>query len=99
MKHAKALSKGAIANALGTACEMKKSEATAVLNALTVLITKEVKSTGKFTLPGVCMVKKRHKTAQKAYKRMAFGKEVMVKARPARSIVKVLVVKALKDSV
>merc|ERR1712072_175275 len=99
MKGAKALSKGAIADALGTACEIKKSEATKVLDALTVLVTKEIKSTGKFTLPGVCMVKTRHKPAQKAGKRMAFGKEVKVKAKPARTIVKAFAVKALKDSV
>merc|ERR1712025_1188762 len=99
MKGASALSKGAIADALGTACEMKKSQASAVLDALAVLITKEVKSTGKFTLPGVCMVKTRYKPAQKAGKRMAFGKEVKVKAKPARTIVKAFAVKALKDSV
>merc|ERR1711862_414795 len=99
MKSAKVLSKGGIADALGTACEIKKSDAMKVLDALSALITKEVKSTGKFTLPGVCMVKTRHKPAQKAGKRMAFGKEVKVKAKPARTIVKAFAVKALKDSV
>merc|ERR1739845_24062 len=99
MKGAKALSKGAIADALGTSCEMKKSGASKVLDALATLVSKEVKSTGKFTIPGVCMVKTRHKPAQKAGKRMAFGKEVVVKAKPARTIVKAFAVKALKDSV
>merc|ERR1712050_159992 len=99
MKGAKALSKGAIAEALGTACEMKKTDASKVLDALADLITKEMKKTGKFTIPGVCMVKTRYKPAQKAGKRMAFGKEVKVKAKPARTIVKAFPVKALKDSV
>merc|ERR1712078_424662 len=99
MKGAKALSKGAIADALGSACEMKKTQASKVLEALTDLVAKEVKSTGKFTIPGVCMVKTRHKAAQKAGKRMAFGKEVTVKAKPARTIVKAFPLKALKDSV
>merc|ERR1739845_67154 len=99
MKGAKALSKGAIADALGTSCEMKKSAASKVLDALATLVGKEMKSTGKFTIPGVCMVKTRHKPAQKAGKRMAFGKEVVVKAKPARTIVKAFAVKALKDSV
>merc|ERR1712187_634151 len=99
MKGAKALSKGAIADALGSACEMKKTDASNVLDALTELVAKEVKSTGKFTIPGVCMVKPRYKPAQKAGKRMAFGKEVKVKAKPARTIVKAFPVKALKDSV
>merc|ERR1711981_725283 len=99
MKGAKALSKGAIADALGTSCEMKKSEASKVLDALATLVGKEMKSTGKFTISGVCMVKTRHKAAQKAGKRMAFGKEVKVKAKPARTIVKAFPLKALKDSV
>merc|ERR1711879_388363 len=99
MKGAKALTKGAIADALGTACEMKKSQASKVMDALAELVGKEMKSTGKFTIPGVCMVKTRHKPAQKAGKRMAFGKEVVVKAKPARTIVKAFAVKALKDSV
>merc|ERR1712217_738728 len=95
MKGAKALSKGAIADALGSSCEMKKSAAGKVLDALSELVAKEVKSTGKFTIPGVCMVKTRNKPAQKAGKRIAFGKEVTVKARPARTIVKAFPVKAL----
>merc|ERR1711883_38684 len=99
MKGAKALSKGAIADALGTACEIKKSEAAAVLDALTVLITKEMKSTGKFTIPGVCMIKTRHKPATKAGKRMAFGQEIRVKAKPARTVVKAFAVSALKKCV
>merc|ERR1719160_575750 len=98
-KGAKALSKGAIADALGASSEMKKSDSSNLLDALATLVTKEMKSTGKFTIPGVCMVKTRHKPAQKAGKRMAFGKEVKVKAKPARTIVKAFAVKALKDCV
>merc|ERR1719265_316461 len=99
MKGAKSLSKGAIADALATACEAKKSEMGRVLDALAELATKETKSTGKFTIPGVCMVKTRHKPATKAGKRMAFGKEVKVKAKPARTVVKAFAPKALKDCV
>merc|ERR550525_288387 len=99
MKVVKAMSKGGVAEAVANACDIKKAEATAVLGALAELITKEVKGTGKFPLPGVCMIKKRHKPAQKAGKRMAFGKEVKVKAKPARTIVKAFPVAALKQSV
>merc|ERR1712217_765987 len=99
MKGVKAMSKGAVAEAVATKCEMKKSQATAVLDALCELITKEVVGTGKFTLPGVCMIKKRSKPAQKAGTRMAFGKMVKTKAKPARNIVKAFPVAALKQSV
>lgn len=45
------------------------------------------------------MVKTRIRPARKAGKSMAFGKEVHVKARPAKTVVKAYCVKALKDSI
>merc|ERR1711972_770143 len=95
----KAMSKGAIADALATGCELKKSVTSKVLDVLADVATKEVKKTGKFTIPGLCMLKLRTKPATKAGKREVFGKVVMVKAKPARKIVKALPVKALKDSI
>merc|ERR1719146_301990 len=95
----KAMPKSAIADALGAACEKKRAEMSKVLDALAELATKEVKGTGKFTIPGVVMIKKRHKPARKAGKRMAFGKEVKVKAKAAHSVVKCFAVKALKECV
>merc|ERR1719352_814603 len=98
-KGVKSMPKGAIADALATACEAKKSDMAKVLEALAELATKETKRTGKFTIPGVCMVKTKHKPATKAGKRMAFGKEVKCKAKPARTVVKCFAVKALKSCV
>merc|ERR1719335_312650 len=98
-KTAKALSKGAVAAVVAEKCEMKKSEASNVLNVLTELVTMEVSKTGKFVLPGVCMIKTRVKPATKAGKRIAFGKEFIVKAKPARTIVKCFPVAALKNSI
>merc|ERR1719148_569490 len=45
------------------------------------------------------MTKTRVKPARKAGKRMAFGKEVMVKAQPAKTVVKAFPVSALKKSI
>merc|ERR1711988_1692867 len=98
MKGAKAMTKGAVAEAVAEKCEMKKSEASNVLNVLSELITKQVGSAGKFVLPGVCMIKTRVKPATKAGKRIAFGKEMVVKAKPAGTIVKCYPVAALKKS-
>merc|ERR1711948_150852 len=96
---AKSMTKGAIAEALATECELKKSVCMKVLNSLTDVATKEVGSTGVFSLPGLCRLKTRVKPATKAGKREVFGKVVMVKARPARKIVKAYPVAALKNSI
>merc|ERR1712070_691445 len=94
-----AMSKGGIADALAAACETKKADMTKALDALVEVIHKEVKSTGKFKIPGVCMIKTRHKPATKAGKRIAFGKEIKVKAKPARTVVKAFAVAAIKQAV
>merc|ERR1719437_170091 len=95
---AKAMSKGAIAEALATSCELKKSVCSGVINSLAELATKEVSKTGVFYLPGLCRLKTRTKPATKAGKREIFGKMCVVKANPARKIVKAFPAKAIKDS-
>merc|ERR1711860_212012 len=98
MKGATAMSKGALAQALSDATEIKKSECAKALNSLAEIGSKEVKGAGKFVLPGLCMIKTRLKPATKAGKREVFGKVVMVKAKPARTIVKAFPVSALKKA-
>merc|ERR1712133_157936 len=98
MKSVKAMPKSGIADFIATAAEIKKSQASKALAALGDMGSKEVKK-GKFVIPGVCMVKTRLKPATKAGKREVFGKVVMVKAKPARTIVKAFPVAALKNSV
>merc|ERR1712228_693391 len=95
----KAMTKGAIAEALATECELKKSVCAKMIGSLAEIASKEVSSTGVFTLPGLCKIKTRTKPATKAGEREVFGKVVMVKAKPARKVVKAFPVKALKDSV
>merc|ERR1711862_221061 len=70
-----------------------------VIGSLAEIASQEVSKSGIFTLPGLCRIKTRTKPATKAGKREVFGKVVMVKAKPARKIVKAYPVKALKDSV
>merc|ERR1711983_706611 len=90
------LSKSGIAEALAEATELKKSDCMKVLTSMAEVAAKEVKGTGKFTLPGLCMVKTRLKPATKAGKREIFGKMQMVKAKPARTVVKAFPVSVLK---
>merc|ERR1711972_1241514 len=55
------------------------------------------KKNGKFVIPGVVTIKTRQKKATKPGKREIFGKVIMVKAKPAKTIVKAFPAKALKD--
>merc|ERR1719447_2733999 len=98
MKGVKAMPKSGIADFIAQSAEIKRSQASKALAALGELASKEVKK-GKFVIPGVCMVKTRLKPATKAGKREVFGKVVMVKAKPARTIVKAFPVAALKSAV
>merc|ERR1740121_2099942 len=102
MKKAKAviaMSKSGIAAALAEKAEQKPAVGKKFMEILTEVATQEVKKNGKFTLPGLCMLKTRTKPATKAGKREIFGKVVVVKAKPARKIVKAYPVKALKTSI
>merc|ERR1712157_479459 len=88
--------KAALAEALAEGTELKKSECLKVLTSLAEVVTKEVKKTGKVTIPGVAMIKTRVKPATKAGKREMFGKVVVVKAKPAKTVVKAFAAAALK---
>merc|ERR1712173_505696 len=94
----KAMTKGALADALATGTEVKKSQCTKLLDSLAKIATAEVKKAGLFTVPGLCRIKTRTKPT-KAGKREIFGKMQIVKAKPARTIVKAFPVSALKNSI
>merc|ERR1711957_140525 len=93
------LSKGGLADALASASDLKKSECSKVLDALAELGAKQVKGVGKFVIPGLVMIKTRRKPATKAGKRMMFGKEMKVAAKPAKTVVKGFCVAALKKAI
>merc|ERR1712187_995769 len=95
----KVMTKGGLAEVLAADNELKKSQCVKILDTLAAVATKEVKSAGKFTLPGLFMIKTRLKPARKAGVSMAFGKEIRVKAAPAKTIVKAYCVSALKKSI
>ena len=73
MKAARAAPKGEIASQLAESAGLKKSEVMQLLDALADIGTKELKKAGKFTLPGLVMIKTRKKKATKGGKRMMFG--------------------------
>ena len=96
---AKAMTKGALAEALASEHGLKRSQCVQIVDSLAAIAAKEVKSVGKFVVPGLCMIKTRVKPATKAGKREMFGKTVVVKAKPAKTVVKAFPVAALKKSI
>merc|ERR1711862_267074 len=70
-----ALTKGGIAQALSAASEMKKTECSKILDALGEIGAAQIKSAGKFVIPGLVMIKTKKKPAIKAGKKIMFGKE------------------------
>merc|ERR1712228_1143596 len=96
---AKAMSQGALTAALATATGLKAADCRKALASLAAVGTKEVKSAGKFTVPGLAMLKVKTKPATKAGKREMFGNVVIVKAKPAKKVVKAFAVAAMKKSV
>merc|ERR1712039_107297 len=95
----KAMTKGALIKAIVGEFDIKPKQASKVISTLAGIATKEMSTLGQFTLPGLCRIKSRNKPATKATERTMFGKTVLVKARPARTIVKAFPVAALKRSV
>merc|ERR1712232_1433970 len=93
----KAMTKGALAESLAGTCELKKSQAAKVIDALAGVAATELKKNSVFTVPGLCRVKTRVKPATKAGKREMFGKVTIVKAKPAKTVVKAFAVAALKN--
>ena len=94
----KSITKTAIADEIAAKTELKRKQCIAMLQCLSELATREVKKTGKFTIPGVAMLKTRRKPATKAGKREMFGEVKMVKAKSAKTIVKAFPVAAIKNA-
>merc|ERR1712217_1000847 len=80
----KSMTKTAIAQQLAETHELKRSVATKIIDDLAEIGTKEVSTTGKFTIPGLVMLKPRKKPATKACTKEIFGKMQTIKAKPAK---------------
>ena len=97
--NSKVMTKGALVKTLAEQHEMKTKACSGLLESLATLATTEVKKNGIFTIPGLCRIKTRVKPATKAGKRVMFGQEMTVKAKPARTVVKAFAVAALKAQI
>merc|ERR1712124_92300 len=90
------MTKGALLAAIAEACEVKRSVAATALSTLASIGTEETKKNGKFVIPGLVAIKTRKKPATKAGKKMMFGQEVLVRAKPAKTVVRAFAASALK---
>merc|ERR1711943_77399 len=95
----KAMNMTDISKTIAEQTELKPKSVKAVFGALVEIANAEVKKTEKFAIPHLATLKLKHKPARKAGKKMMFGKEVKVAAKPASKVVKAFPAKALKDSV
>lgn len=88
---------------LAESTNLSRKEIAGVFEAMGGLIKKDLggRGPGIFTVPGLMKIKRIHKPATKAREGVNpfTGETMMFKAKPARSVVKVLALKGLKDMV
>lgn len=97
------LSKSGVIKTITDVTSLQKRDVVAVLDCLTQVIEKHVKSGGPgiFVMPGlmkISVVKKPARAARKGVNPFT-GEEIMIKARPAYKAVKIKALKKLKEMV
>lgn len=97
------MTKSALYMTIAEKTGLKKKDVVAVFDELTAIINGHVKknAAGIFTMPGLMKVKVVRKPATKARKGINpfTGEPTVFKAKPARNVVKILALKALKEMV
>jgi DNA-binding protein HU-beta len=98
-KKDKALTKAQLASELATKTGLSKAQINSVFDALSEVVSKELKGGRPVTVPGLVKVTLAHKAATPARPgRNPFtGEAITIKAKPARKVVKVRALKSLKD--
>lgn len=92
-----------IMNNIAEATGLTKKQVGAVFDAMTAEISKAIgkKGAGSFAIPGLCKIVRQNKPAlpKRQVRNPANGEMVWAAAKPARNVVKVRPLKALKDMV
>jgi nucleoid DNA-binding protein len=99
-KNLLAQNKSGVLNALSSATGIPRQHVGKVVGAIAALAAVELARRGTFTMPGMAKMKVIKKAATKARQGInPFTKQPMLfKAKPARKLVKIRPLKALKDS-
>ncbi|MCE5325737.1 MAG: HU family DNA-binding protein [Planctomycetaceae bacterium] len=97
----KPMTKGQFLGTIADATELPKKKVAAVFDAMSDLLKKELKGAGLLNIAGLMKVTVIRKPATKAREGInPFTKEkIMIKAKPARNVIKVRALKTLKDMV
>jgi len=102
-KGARARTKSEVTGCIADETGLTKREVASVFEAMAGLIKKDLgrRGPGMFTVPGLMKIRVKRKPATKARKGVNpfTGEEMMFKAKPARNVVKITPLKALKDMV
>jgi nucleoid DNA-binding protein len=98
-KKDRALTKSQLASELAAKADLTKAQVNAVFDAMNDLVSKELKAGRPLTIPGLVKIRLVHKAATpaRAGRNPATGETITIKAKPARKVVKVRALKALKD--
>jgi nucleoid DNA-binding protein len=103
MNKVKAATKSAMFQELSTRTGLGRKQVATVFDELSNYIKQEIgkKGPGIFTLPGLLKVKRVEKAATKARqgRNPQTGETITIKAKPKRTVVKALPLKALKEMV
>ncbi len=99
----KPMTKSQVYGAIAEKTELTRKQVAAVFDEMSLLIGKNLKRSGPqvFTIPGLAKIVVQRKPATKARKGVNpfTGEEIMIKAKPARNVVKIRPLKALKEMV
>ena len=97
----KARTKSEVFSTLAECCCLTRKQVSAIFDEMTGLIKKDLRGPGVFTVPGLMKITVIKKPATKARKGVNpfTGQEIMIKAKPARKVVKVRPLKNLKAMV
>lgn len=99
----KSMSKSEVMTTLAEKTQLTRKQVSGVFDELVALVGKNLgkKGPGVFVLPGLAKIMVIRKPATKARKGINpfTGEETMFKAKPARNVVKIRPVKAVKDMV
>jgi nucleoid DNA-binding protein len=102
-KVGKPVSKSVMYQTLAEATGLSRKQIASVFDELTNLIKRDVgkRGPGVFALPGLLKIKRVNKPATKARqgRNPATGEPMMIKAKPARTIVRAQPLKSLKEMV
>jgi len=95
----KAMTKAQVMSDLAAKTSLTKAQVTSVISEMCLLIEAELKAGRPASVPGLVKITLSRKpaTASRPGRNPFTGEDIMIKAKPARNVVKVRALKALKD--